>query len=285
MSRTAIDTAILPLPLVGEGRVANLRADRRRVEAFLERQFGAAHGPAISRAMAYAVLGDGQRIRPILALRVARMLGAESEHTVRAAAAVEILHCASLIVDDLPCMDNELMRRGKATTHIEFGEATATLAAFSLVAMAARLAVEAPANERECLQLRRFQLSLLRTLDVGSLVGGQMLDLELSGGERERQRQMMNDLKTVPLFQLAVEAGCVSLPGGVPADLGEFGRQFGLAFQLTDDYLDGEIAENDTDKETLYQQYDRCREALAPYGANAEPTLELVEYLESRVRA
>jgi geranylgeranyl pyrophosphate synthase len=286
MSRIALRTAVVPVPELNLGLVADLRADRRQVEDFLERCFAPSETSSpVTRAMRYAVMGDGQRIRPILALRVARLFGAETEHTLRAAAGVEILHCASLVVDDLPCMDNELMRRGKPATHLEFGEATATLAAFSLVALAARMVLETPATDRECLQLRRFQLALLRTLDVGSLVGGQMLDLELKGGERERLRETMNDLKTAPLFQLAVEAGCVSLPKGVPSNLNGFGRQFGLAFQLTDDYMDGEISDNEADKRILYQQYDRCREALAPYGANARPTLELINYLESRIQA
>lgn len=231
--------------------------------------------------MSYAVLGDAQRIRPILALRLSRMLRAETEHTLRAAAAVEMLHAASLIVDDLPSMDNELLRRGKAATHVEYGEATATLAAFSLVALASRLPIEVPATEREFAQLRRFQLALLHTLDVSSLVGGQCMDLELIGGARDQQREMVNDLKTVPLFRLAVEAGCVSLPDGIPAPLRDFGRAFGLAFQLTDDYLDGEIPESE--KNSLFLQYDRCREILLPYGPAAAGIHELIDYLEERL--
>jgi geranylgeranyl pyrophosphate synthase len=210
------------------------------------------------------------------------MLRAETEHTLRAAAAVEIIHAASLIVDDLPSMDNEVLRRGKPATHIEFGEATATLAAFSLVALAARLPIEVPATEREFAQLRRFQLALLHTLDVSSLIGGQSLDLELNGGAREQQREVMNDLKTVPLFRLSVEAACVSLPEGIPATLKNFGRAFGLAFQLTDDYLDGEL--DQAHKPNLYAQYDRCREILAPFGPAASPIHELIDYLEERAR-
>lgn len=276
MAKTALQISRPPQPL-GD----RLITDRCRIEAFLTKCLP--QSPAsVSDAMRYAVLGDAQRIRPILALRLARMLRAETEHTLRAAAAVEIIHAASLIVDDLPSMDNELVRRGKPATHIEFGEATATLSAFSLVALASRLPIEVPATEREFAQLRRFQLALLHTLDVSSLIGGQSLDLELNGSAREQQREVMNDLKTVPLFRLSVEAACVSLPEGIPAPLQCFGRAFGLAFQLTDDYLDGEL--NNSDKHSLYQQYDRCREILAPYGPAASPIHELIDYLEERAQ-
>jgi geranylgeranyl pyrophosphate synthase len=277
-------TALTTSPLLHGQFASRFQTDKQRIEQFLAKSLGAdAPASSVTSAMRYAVLGEAQRVRPILALRLARMLRAETEHTLRAAAAVEILHAASLIVDDLPSMDNELMRRGKPATHIEFGEATATLAAFSLVAHSARLAVELPATEREFAQLRRFQLALLHTLDVSSLVGGQCLDLELSGSARDEKREFVNDLKTVPLFQLSVEAACVSLADGIPAPLKSFGRSFGLAFQLTDDYLDGEI--NESDKANLYRQYDRCREILAPYGPAARPIQELIDYLEERATA
>ncbi len=276
MAHPALNNPVLRNPVSGL-----LASDRQRIELFLAKSLP--QSPSrVTDAMRYSVLGDAQRIRPILALRLARMLRSETEHTLRAAAAVEILHAASLIVDDLPSMDNEMLRRGKPATHIEFGEATATLAAFSLVALASRLPIEVPATEREFSQLRRFQLALLHTLDVSSLIGGQSLDLELNGGAREQQREVMNDLKTVPLFRLAVEAACVSLPEGIPAPLKDFGRAFGLAFQLTDDYIDGEIAT--ADKHSLYQQYDRCRALLAPYGPAALHIHELIDYLEQRAR-
>ncbi len=255
--------------------------DRERVELFLttllSKPDGQRLGP-VPLAMEYAVLGEAQRIRPILALRLARMLQCETEHTLRAAAAVELIHSASLMIDDLPCMDNETIRRGRLAAHLQFGEPTAILGAFSMVALAARIVMEAAASDAECLRLRRFQLALLSTLDCSSLVGGQSMDLTLVGEARHEMRATVNDLKTVPLFQLAVEAGCVSHAAGVPEDLGSFARNFGVAFQLTDDYLDGEF-EN---PEPLHQAYELCRASLQPYGANAEPLLELVEYLAER---
>jgi len=258
-----------------------MRTDRIRVEACLAellRVTSKAQWNPVPRAMEYAVMGEAQRIRPILALRIARMIGKETEHTLRAAAAVELIHSASLIVDDLPCMDDEKIRRGRAAVHLEFGEPTAILAAFSMVAMAARIVIETPSSKVDREQLHHFQLKLLRTLDCSSLIGGQSMDLALVGEERNAQRSTVNDMKTVPLFQLAVEAGCVSHSTGVPKELEAFGRQFGVAFQLSDDFLDNELE----DRKTLDETYDQCRASLQPYGANAEPLLELVEYLAAR---
>ena len=255
--------------------------DKERVETFLStlllKSPANALGP-VPAAMEYAVLGEAQRIRPVLSLRLARMLNCETDHTMRAAAAVELIHSASLMIDDLPCMDDETIRRGRLAAHIQFGEPTTILGAFSMVALAARIVLEAPASDAECTRLRRFQLALLSTLDCSSLVGGQSMDLTLVGDARHEMRATVNDLKTVPLFQLAIEAGCVSNPAGVPEDLSNFGRNFGVAFQLTDDYLDGEF-EN---PEPLHHAYEHCRASLQPYGANAEALLELVEYLAER---
>jgi len=228
----------------------------------------------VPKAMEYAVMGQAQRVRPILALRVARMLRAETENTLRAAAAVELIHSASLIIDDLPCMDNESIRRGRPAVHLQYGEPTAILAAFSMVAMAARVVITGSSG----LGLQRFQLELLKTLDCSSLIGGQSMDLALVGDERNAQRSAVNDMKTAPLFQLAVEAGCVSHPEGVPRELEAFGRHFGVAFQLTDDFLDGEL----DDRKILDETYEQCRASLQYYGAHAEPLLELVQYLEQR---
>jgi geranylgeranyl diphosphate synthase, type II len=283
--RTTQSIALPSSPPSAERHRQSYEQDRQTIESFLAQVLPAAHSPQggcpIPAAVVYSVFGDAQRIRPILALRVARLLEAESDHSLRAAAAVEILHSASLIVDDLPCMDNEAMRRGRPAVHVEFGEPSAMLAAFTMVALAARIVMEAPASPEQLERTRQFQLALLKTLDVSSLVGGQSLDLALSGEAREAQREHMNDLKTVPLFQLAVAAGCVAYPGRPPAELDSFGRRFGLAFQMTDDYLDGELSSFPT----LLEQYERCREPLHSFGAAADPLFELVDYLQQRAQA
>ncbi len=255
-------------------RLAN---DRAAVDEFLaavlSRDVAVAWNP-VPKAIEYAVMGGAQRIRPILALRVARVLDCESTDTMRAAAAVELIHNASLIVDDLPCMDNESMRRGQPAVHVAFGESTAILAAFSIVALAARIVGD---GRRLC----QFQLALLRTLDCSALVGGQSLDLSLAGQQRNEFRDAVNDRKTVPLFDLAVQAGCVSASSGVPGELESFGRRFGLAFQLTDDYLDGELDST----APLHEAYAQCRAALRPFAQAADPLHELIDYLEQRSQA
>jgi geranylgeranyl pyrophosphate synthase len=236
-------------------------------------------GGPVHDAMRYAVLGDGQRIRPILALRIAQLLRSDPELTMRAACATEILHCASLIVDDLPSMDNEASRRGRPATHIEFGEATALLAAFALVALAARVAVERGCPEEFRCKQQAFQLRLLRTLDCAGLIAGQSLDLTLGGDVRESNRVQLHELKTVPLFDLAVAAGAVYTRREMPGDLRRFGREFGVAFQIADDWLDGEIA----DPDVVAAQFDSARACLTSFGRDAEPLHELINYLDARV--
>jgi len=236
---------------------------------------------ALHSCMEYAAMGGGQRVRPILALRVGRLCGAPEALVLRAAAAIEILHAASLIVDDLPAMDNSATRRGRPSAHVAFGEPAALLSAFGMVALAARSITDQPCAKRYWSAQRRLQHSLLRTLDLASLIGGQLLDLELTGAERECQRETMNELKTVPLFVLAVDAGSAYASAPPYPLLKRFGREFGVAFQLTDDYLDGEL----NDRARLEEQFQKTRHCLAPFGAGAGPLQELVDYLEERARA
>lgn len=236
----------------------------------------------VQRCMEYAVCGPGQRVRPLLALRIGALCCAPRELVLRAAAAVEMIHCASLVIDDLPCMDNEAYRRNRPSAHVAFGEPIAILAAFALVALAARSILEQPCGDNSRLDAaqRKFQTALLRTLDCGSLVGGQALDLALQGAARESHRGQMNDLKTTPLFLLAAEAGMAYAETPPYPILKRFGEEFGAAFQLTDDYLDDEIESEDI----LYAQYERALGCLNPFPETARrPLEELIEYLHGRV--
>jgi geranylgeranyl pyrophosphate synthase len=232
--------------------------------------------------MQYAVLGQGQRFRPVLALRIARLCGQENALTLRAASAVELIHCASLIVDDLPCMDNEATRRGRAATHVAFGEATSLLGAFGLVALAARSVLEQPCPPNRISGLIRFQCELLRTLDASGLCEGQDLDLVADASRREALRERINELKTVPLFVLAAEAGLVFTDPDSAAARGlrRFAREFGLAFQAVDDYLDQETS----DLAAVEQRLDRARASLAPFDPAAAELHELIEDLHARCR-
>lgn len=232
--------------------------DRSLIEAELEQLLAGSDRGPVRGAMQYAVFGAAaQRIRPLLALRVARLLGAPVRDAALPAAAVELFHCASLIVDDLPCMDNAATRRGQPATHIEFGEAPALLAAFSLVALAARSVIQFP----------KFQKRLLGVLDCNSLIAGQALDL--------------TDLKTVPLFELAIQAGGAASPRFADHEhtLMRFAREFGLAFQMVDDCLDGD----QHDHSTALAQLDSARTVATLLGDRAHELLEITDYLQYRL--
>ena len=269
-----------PAALRTPSPAARLAADRAAIEFHLESLLGGGASTPFREAMRYAVLGQGQRFRPILALRIARLCGQENPHTLRAAAAVEILHCASLIVDDLPCMDDAAERRGRPSTHRAYGEATAVLAAFGLVALAARAVVEQPCLPAQLPHLVRFQTHLLRTLDVCGLCEGQDLDLRAADCQRAQLRDCMNELKTVPLFELAARAGLLFTDpqSRLGRTLLAFSREFGRAFQLADDYLDGEIPGFDPVEASLR----RAELTLAPLAPANVELLELVEVLRAR---
>ena len=279
MPRSATVSSLSRIPLPPPSLWA---LDRLEIERELVSLLRAPQGAnSVHACMEYSVLGEAQRIRPLLALRVGRLCASEGELVLRAAAAVELLHSASLIVDDLPCMDNEALRRGKPAAHVAFGESTALLAAFGLVALAARSVTEQPCPRDLMSGQRHFQHALLRTLDCCSLIGGQLMDLQLTGARREASREAMNELKTVPLFLLAMEAGAAYAESPPYPMLKRFGRDYGVAFQLTDDYLDGELK----DRSRLSRQFDLTRERLAPFGAGAHSLAELVGYLEERASA
>jgi geranylgeranyl pyrophosphate synthase len=259
---------------------SSLAADRQAVENHLESLLSDGKPTPFRQAMQYAVLGQGQRFRPILALRIARLCGQETPHTLRAAAAVEILHCASLIVDDLPCMDNSPIRRNRPSTHVAFGESTALLAAFGLVALAARSVVEQPCLPSQLPSLVRFQSWLLRALDVCGLCEGQDLDLRAAGCERAQLRNCLNEMKTVPLFELAARAGLLFADPRSPAarTLIRFSRDFGRAFQLVDDFLDQEVISRSPVEASLR----RAEKTLAALDPAPVELFEMVEVLRAR---
>jgi len=256
----------------------NLEVDRYTIETHLadlmEPPLAGRCGP-VWDAMRYAVLGGGQRVRPLLAMRIARALRAESHLTVRAAAAVELLHCASLIIDDLPCMDDETQRRGRPATHVAYGEAVAVLAAFGLVALAARSVVEQPCPVEDLGRLVRFQEYLLATLDCDGLIAGQAMDLGVAG---ERDREMIAQMKTVPLFELAARAGTLDAHPSLEPVAIDFARAYGAAFQLVDDYLDNEPVSIDDVRRGL----DGAAAVLAPLPDRAGEIAGMLNYLEER---
>jgi geranylgeranyl pyrophosphate synthase len=258
-------------------RPPDFQADRDLIDRELDLLLPeAAPGDRVAEAIRHAVFGGAQRIRPMLSLRVARALGAESAAVLRAAAATELVHCASLVIDDLPCMDDSDTRRGRPSVHAQFGEATAVLSGFAIVALAARSTMDPIVANGSGARLTRFLWSLLSVLGPGSLIRGQALDLQ--PGARST---LIDHLKTVPLFELAVEAGGVSSPAydRLEPHFREFARHYGRAFQMTDDYLDGDL----TDAEAALSQVGRARTLAERLEPSSTGLVELVDFLNAKI--
>ena len=220
-----------------------LAAERERVEGALDRLLPAESSPPrrLHAAMRYAVFGGGKRIRPILARSACRAAGGDIVAALEPACALEMIHTYSLIHDDLPALDNDTMRRGRATVHVAFDEALAILAGDALLTEAFAVLATFPEGERWA-PVRAEACRLVATA-VGSrgMVGGQVEDLEATGAAVDAERlDRIHGAKTGALLAAAIELG--ALVAGVPSARREafarFGRGFGLLFQIADDILD-----------------------------------------------
>ena len=215
------------------------RACQGRIETLLERSLPAADDGALVNAMRYAVLGGGKRVRPLLAYAAGEALGADPERVDPGAIAVELIHAYSLVHDDLPCMDNDVLRRGKATCHVAFGEATALLAGDALQAQAFDVLGNGNVHDagRACALLAHAAGS-------AGMAGGQAVDLAYVGRSMSlAELESMHRAKTGALIRAAVllGGGCArALAVPESAALDAYARATGLAFQVIDDILDVE---------------------------------------------
>jgi farnesyl diphosphate synthase len=196
------------------------------------------------KAMRYATLGGGKRLRPFLAMETARALGREDAGPRRAGAAIECIHAYSLIHDDLPAMDDDDLRRGRPTTHRAFGEATAILAGDALQALAFEILAD-PATDPIAEVRAALCAGLARAAGLSGMVGGQMLDLDAEGATAPlsvKEIARLQAMKTGALLKFSVEAGSRLAGAGAKtsAALGTYGRAVGAAFQVADDILDAE---------------------------------------------
>ena len=198
-------------------------------------------------AMRYATLDQGKRFRPFLTLETATLFNVGLHNAAKAAAAVEMIHCYSLIHDDLPAMDDDDMRRGRPTTHIAFDEATAILAGDALLTSAFELLAEPMPGIDTNVQLQLIH-RLASASGVNGMAGGQMMDLLAEGSTLDRKQiDLIQELKTGALIQCSIEFG--ALLGNATTvqhhALIGYGHFLGRAFQLADDLLDveGEEAE------------------------------------------
>ncbi|WP_048645192.1 polyprenyl synthetase family protein [Nitratireductor soli] len=191
-------------------------------------------------AMRHGVLNGGKRLRPFLVLETANLFEAGGEAALRVAAALECVHCYSLVHDDLPAMDDDDLRRGQPTVHRAFDDATAILAGDSLLTYAFDI-ISAPETALPAQARLALVTGLARAAGVGGMAGGQALDLAAEGTRlAEEDILRLQAMKTGALIRYACEAGAI-IGGAGDADrerLGEFGAAIGLAFQLADDLLD-----------------------------------------------
>jgi farnesyl diphosphate synthase len=228
-----VSAAPLDLKSWSAGRLA-------RVEAALSDWVPADAPAGLGEAMRYAVLDGGKRLRPLLVLAAAEAVGGHDEAALRAACAVELIHAYSLVHDDMPCMDNDVLRRGKPTVHVKFGEAAALLAGDALQALAFELLAPEGAGLSDAVQARLCRL-LARAAGQWGMAGGQAIDLAAVGRALlEDELRHMHRLKTGALLQASVLMGAAT---GQPAPaawraLETYGAAVGLAFQVVDDILD-----------------------------------------------
>jgi len=199
-----------------------------------------AEAPAgLGQAMRYGVLDGGKRLRPLLVLACARAVGGQREAALRAACAVELIHAYSLIHDDMPCMDNDVLRRGKPTVHVQFGEAQAMLAGDAMQALAFEVLTPERGVE-PALQARLCGL-LARAAGHAGMAGGQAIDLASIGLPLgEHALRDMHHRKTGALLQASVLMGaaCGATSAQAWQALADYGDALGLAFQVVDDILD-----------------------------------------------
>ena len=214
-------------------------------------------------AMRHGALGGGKRLRPFLTVETARLFGVPSAQALRAGAAVELVHCYSLVHDDLPAMDNDDIRRGRPTVHKAYDEATAMLAGDTLLTLAFEVLAE-PATHESGDVRAALVLALARASGLGGMAGGQMLDLAAEGrfgtgaaatlSEAEIRR--LQAMKTGALLAASVEIGAVLGGASVEqrAALAIYGRALGAAFQVADDILDVEASPEQLGKATAKDQ-------------------------------
>jgi farnesyl diphosphate synthase len=226
-------TAPLDLPAWSAQRLA-------RVEQALS-DWVVADAPAgLGQAMRYAVLDGGKRLRPLLVFAACEATRGDASAALRAACAAELIHAYSLVHDDLPCMDNDILRRGKPTVHVKFGEAQALLAGDALQALAFELLAPEGSGIAPEVQASLCRL-LARSAGHAGMAGGQAIDLASVGRTlTEAQLREMHRRKTGALLQASVMMGAACGAAGAAAHsaLEEYGAAVGLAFQVVDDILD-----------------------------------------------
>ncbi len=280
---------------------AYLQEKREIIDQYLKEKLPSEkEAPAlIHRSMRYSVLNGGKRLRPILTLMTAELLGKPYELVLPAAAGIELIHCFSLVHDDLPCMDNDDYRRGKLTNHKVFGEAVALLTGDALLVLGLEYIrqnaeVEGVSKESAVKAIQKT----LEMLGTRKMLGGQIDDINWQLQKKSEAKIIDIYLKkTSALICAALEIGGLLAQANVGelSALHSFGEKIGLAFQITDDVLDFEKDKKSPDKpsypatfgikKSLAEIKRYCREAkesLSLFENKAKYFLELVDYVQYR---
>ncbi len=258
-------------------------------------------------AMRYSVLDGGKRVRPLLAYAAGELAGAAPERVEIAGAAVEMIHAYSLVHDDMPCMDDDVLRRGKPTCHVEYDEATALLVGDALQSLAFQLLSEHRLSDDPMRQLQMVKLLAAASGSRG-MAGGQAIDLASVGKQLTLpELEQMHIHKTGALIRAAILLGahCGDLPQAQLDKLDHYGKCIGLAFQVVDDVLDteadtatlgktaGKDADNDKPtyvtllgvqaaKKMAAELHAEALQSLSEFGGKAQRLRELADFIVMR---
>jgi farnesyl diphosphate synthase len=305
LSAPGIDTSQLPKAIAASAKLVD-----SALEAVLPVPAG--RQARVQEAMRYAIMAGGKRLRPFLVLHSARLFGVDDSRSLRVGAAIESLHTYSLVHDDLPCMDDDDLRRGRPTTHIAFDEMTAVLAGDALLTIAFEILADArthPSADVRCALIAR----LAEASGHSGMIGGQIIDMLADSLRSEDGGFGIEDVidlqrrKTGQLFEFSCEAGPILGQAAAEdrARLKAYAEDMGVVFQITDDLLDvtstaektGKAVGKDADmgKQTLVtllglegaraeaeKRARRAVEALGPYAAKAPELSALPFFLLDR---
>lgn len=260
---------------------------------------------SIKQAVSYSILDGGKRIRPLLVYLGAELCGREAKEVDYFALGVEMIHSYSLVHDDLPCMDNDVLRRGKPTTHVKFGQDMAVLAGDGLLNMAFETLLLC-CNSASDVKAVKY---VADCAGIRGMIGGQALDVANTDEKVDLDSiQLLNSLKTGKLIKAALVGSCIKCGADdkLIEAVEEYAERIGIIFQLVDDLLDlhstsaelgksiGKDAQQNKKTYTAVAGEERCRqtieemlrraiEAISPYGSRADNLIQFAKYLTHRL--
>jgi geranylgeranyl diphosphate synthase type II len=294
--------------LTVEGLERVLEERRLVVEEALVRLAPVSESPTVALAVADSLHAPAKRLRPILVLLVAEILKGDPKSVLPAACAVEMVHTASLILDDLPCMDDASLRRGRPACHVTHGQATALLAAFAMLNRAYEVLAEGWPGGPDGAGRSGLAKELARAIGLTGMIAGQAADLAMTAKEVDFPTlEFIHSRKTGALFMAAAALGALAAGSSAAerAAVVAYSKNIGLAFQIVDDLIDvtlgaaeaGKDVGKDAKKTTFVsfagvagarqlarELVDASQEALAGFGLRAQPLRDLAEYVVARRR-